>query len=188
MRKLGLLAAVAALAGFGFAGVANAGLLVTKTAACVDPSGPTAVDINAIPVGIVIDCTFMITVTAGIGQTVEDIVVKDTVSSDLEVDGFSFNESQGAATEGARRGNKNKGSTPIEWDVGTLTDSSATLTFVASTNLDPGGFQRYTTCEEPVLLNSGPTAKGLELNEAGKLKKVSADGIGIVGMTEACPE
>lgn len=185
MRKLATLTAAGALAAFGFAGVANAGLEVEKTAICVDAGG-FVVELDpfvpTIPVGEVITCTFTVTVTAGPGQDVTDIVVKDTVSSDLEVDETTFVATQGTATEGARRGNQNKGSTPIEWDVGDLNDASATLSFVAATNLDPGGNQRYTQFCEPVELNSGPTAKGTEDNH-----QVSADGDGIAAKTEQDP-
>jgi len=81
--------AAAVLITFGFAGVVYADLNVQKTATCVGPEGTT--ELNKIPVGVVITCTFTITVSATNGHLITDVVVKDTVASDLEVNRGSLN-------------------------------------------------------------------------------------------------
>ena len=50
----------------------------------------------------------------------------------------------------------------LRWEVGPLTpNSSQTLIVIATTRLNPGGQQEYTSCGD-YDFNSGPTAKGYE--------------------------
>jgi hypothetical protein len=95
--------------------------------------------------------------------TMEDVVVKDRLGGDLELD--DWDETAGALTH-STKGNSDK--VFITWDVGDLAPgASETLTLYVSTDINPGtgngkksGQQEYTETGEHEL-NSGANAKGI---------------------------
>jgi len=114
---------------------------------------------------IVFEVTFTVAATGG---PISAVVVTDNFGSDLTVACGAASLGSCAVTDGRR----------VAWDVGPLS-ASATLVVTATTNLDPGGSQRYTSCGTHYL-NSGPTAKGtIQVPIGGgrtKDKQVSAGG------------
>jgi hypothetical protein len=128
-------------------------------AACVaDDDCDLVVELDALPIDTVITCTFEIEVCAVDGQNVTGVVVTDNFGADLTVI-----SSDGEI--GARKGRKQRGATPVTWDVGDLDgspgDACETLDATTQTNVNPAGHQRYSSCGE-VELNSGPSATGFE--------------------------
>jgi hypothetical protein len=180
LRQMTLVALVAVFALVAFPAIGFAGLTVEKSAECrlavgvCDTGGTdlcTAGDIgaactensdcdvplelDALPINTVITCDFEIEVCAGVDQIVTEITLKDHFSADLTV------VDSDATTVGPRLGNKQRGATPVTWDVGDLSDDCSTLHATTETNLNPALHQRYSSCGD-VVLNSGPTATGTE--------------------------
>lgn len=124
------------------------------------------------------EITFEVTFTVTATGTVDNIVVTDHFGAEL--DATCGTPSQGSCTIDGGFGNDR-----LIWDVGTLIDASATLIATATTNLDPGGNQRYTSCGQHEF-NSGPTAKGTVTQFIGRngsmehIRQVSDDGAQIL--------
>lgn len=136
--------------------VVQAGLTLEKTVVCSNGDGN--LDLDEIPVGMAVTCTYTITVCSVDGQTVDEIVVKDNFSAELNVTGDAT-----GVEVGAHRGKKGRGATPVTWEVGQLTNDACAMisTLVTTTNTNPAGKQRYTSCGD-FELNSGPTATGID--------------------------
>ena len=152
-------------------------------AACDEDSdcGDTAVDLDAIPVFTEIFCTFSIEVCAVNGQTVNDIVVTDGIGAEFE--NCAEEPDDLNLVVGAKKGIKNRGSTPIMWDAGDLDGSvadacSTSTDVVCDTRINPSTkHQSYTSCGD-VSLNQGPTATGID---AGTSLPVLASGDPVEG-------
>ena len=147
---------MAALFAVNLPAVVQAGLSLEKTVVCSNGSG--TVDLDEIPVGVEVTCEYTITVCAVDGQTINEVVVKDNFSAELEVTGDAT-----GVEVGAHRGKKGRGATPVTWEVGQLTNDECAMisTLVTTTNTNPAGKQRYSSCGD-FELNSGPTATGID--------------------------
>jgi len=179
LRQMTLVALVAVFALVAFPAIGQAGLTVEKSAECrvdgvcdtvvanlctagnigaacvVDADCDVPLELSELPINTVITCDFEIEVCAGVGQTVTDITLKDNFSADLEVIATD-------GVEGSHKGNKQRGATPVTWDVVDLSNEAcSTLHATTETNLNPALHQRYSSCGD-VVLNSGPTATGTE--------------------------
>jgi hypothetical protein len=172
LASIGALMLVMTLAVMMPAAVTNAddnGLTVTKELVSYTDENENGL----IEVGEETSFVLTITVTNKTDSTIGDVVVKDRLGGDLELD-----ECDAEVTTDT------KGRTEkvfLSWEVGTLEPwESASLTCTVSTDINPGGNQEYTEtgCH---YLNSGANAKGrLE----GKQVSATSDPICIV-VTEA---
>ncbi len=170
----------------------EAGLTIMKDLTDTNPPGP-------VQVGVPTTFTVLVTVCAVGGQTVNTLVVKDHFGADLTV--VAGIPSQGVAVITTNKGRSAQNR--LTWTVGSLTDPNcATLSLMATTDIDPGGDQEYTECTlpgQPNELNSGAVAKG---RDAVTNKQVTAgsnqlfvtvvdpndaDGDGIGDSCDACP-
>jgi cysteine-rich repeat protein len=179
LRQMTLVALVAVFALVAFPAIGFAGLTVEKSAECRLATGvcdtvgtnlctegtvgaacvanadcDVPLELSELPINTVITCDFEIEVCAGEEQNVTNITLKDNFSADLEVIATD-------GVEGPHKGNKQRGATPVTWDVVDLSDDCSTLHATTQTNLNPAGHQRYSSCGD-VVLNSGPTATGTE--------------------------
>lgn len=105
------------------------------------------------------------------GEPIKDIVVTDHFGAELDVACVSEPDPICVVNP------KGKAADRLTWDVGDLdVGASAQLIVDATTNLDPGGYQYYTSCG-PHYFNSGPTAKGNVPKLNGRdLRQISDDG------------
>lgn len=119
----------------------------------ITDAGGIAVFLENVPHSTVIEFEVMFAVTAT-GMPVDQVVVADKFGAELDV--VCVVADQGICTVTP----KGKAAERLRWEVGNIpADTTLQLVVTATTNLDPGGFQRYTECGVHYL-NSGPTAKG----------------------------
>ena len=142
---------------------AYAGIVVSKAVTGIDANddpdfeitdgGEIAAFLADVPNTTVIAFEMMITVGATNGQNLTDVVVTDRFGGELFVECVDHVGDCTLTTKGA----SNK--VFLTWEVGPLADGeSETLTLIATTDMNPGGQQEYTSCGDHDL-NSGPTAK-----------------------------
>jgi hypothetical protein len=88
---------------------------------------------------------------------IQNAVVTDNLGAELEIDSpFPFSISQGTVSY-YTTGKSNK--VHLTWEIGDVpADTTCTLAFLVSTDLNPAGIQEYTSCG-CYALNSGATIK-----------------------------
>jgi len=113
-------------------------------------SGPTTVPLNT-------NVQWLIAIQFYTPVAINDVVVKDNLGAELEIDlPFPYSISQGSASY-ITQGGSNQ--VRLTWDVGDVpADTTCTLAYLVSTDLNPAGIQEYTSCG-CYALNSGATIK-----------------------------
>ena len=111
-------------------------------------SGPTTVPLNT-------NVQWLIAIQFYTPVAIQNAVVTDNLGAELEIDS-PFSASHGTASY-ITQGGSNQ--VRITWNIGNVpADTTCTLTFWVSTDLNPAGHQEYTSCG-CYALNSGATIK-----------------------------